>query len=60
MAHRNRLFTVLKNGGSFHGYVKQPDGIYIYVYTYTHITQQVSPFINPTVDGCDILHQKDG
>ena len=22
MAHRNRWFTVLKNGGSFHGYVK--------------------------------------
>jgi hypothetical protein len=21
MAHRNRWFTVLKNGGSFHGYV---------------------------------------
>jgi hypothetical protein len=22
MAHRNRWITVLKNGGSFHGYVK--------------------------------------
>jgi hypothetical protein len=27
MAHRNRWFTVLKTGGSFHGYVKLPDGI---------------------------------
>ena len=27
MAHRNRRFTVLKNGGFFHGYVKWPDGI---------------------------------
>ena len=34
--------------------------VYIYIYTYTRVTQQISPFINPTVDGCDILHQKDG
>jgi hypothetical protein len=26
MAHRNRWFTVLKNGGAFHGYGKQPEG----------------------------------
>jgi hypothetical protein len=26
MAHENRWFTVHKNGGSFHGYVKYPDG----------------------------------
>ena len=40
MAHRNRWFTELKNGGSFHGYVKKPDGIIIhriYHTTYTVI-----------------------
>jgi len=30
MAHRNRWFTELKNGGSFHGYVKLPEGTWIY------------------------------
>jgi hypothetical protein len=31
MAHRNRWSTVLKNGGSFHGFVKEPDGITYYL-----------------------------
>ena len=32
MAHRNRLFTVLKNGGSFHGELLNNKRVYVYIY----------------------------
>ena len=35
MAHRNRWFTELKNGGSFHSYVSLPEGIYMREYQIT-------------------------